>query len=34
MGTHAELMAMDGVFHRLVESQSAINEIIGVGTGT
>jgi ATP-binding cassette subfamily B protein len=29
MGTHAELMEKKGVFFNLVESQSAINEIIG-----
>jgi ATP-binding cassette subfamily B protein len=33
MGTHAELMEKRGTFHALVESQSAINEIIGVGVG-
>ncbi len=33
MGTHAELMRNDGVFCKLVETQSAINEIIGIGTG-
>lgn len=32
-GTHAELMAKDGVFCKLVETQSALNEIIGIGTG-
>ena len=31
IGTHAELMEKKGVFAKLVESQSAINEIIGVG---
>ena len=31
IGTHAELMEKNGVFAKLVESQSAINEIIGVG---
>jgi ATP-binding cassette subfamily B protein len=30
MGTHAELMEKKGVFHKLVETQSHINEIIGV----
>jgi ATP-binding cassette subfamily B protein len=29
MGTHAELMEKQGVFHKLVETQSQINEIIG-----
>ncbi len=33
IGTHAELMEKQGVFYKLVEAQSAINEIIGVGTG-
>jgi ATP-binding cassette subfamily B protein len=33
IGTHAELMEKKGVFFKLVEAQSAINEIIGVGTG-
>ncbi len=32
MGTHAELMERQGVFYNLVQTQSAINEIIGVGT--
>ena len=32
IGTHAELMEKQGVFYKLVEAQSAINEIIGVGT--
>ncbi|HVL39724.1 MAG TPA: ABC transporter ATP-binding protein, partial [Fimbriimonadaceae bacterium] len=31
IGTHAELMEKKGVFYNLVETQSAINEIIGVG---
>ena len=31
IGTHAELMEKKGVFHTLVETQSAINEIIGLG---
>ena len=31
MGTHAELMEKKGVFYNLVEAQTAINEIIGVG---
>lgn len=30
-GTHEELMAKRGSFFRLVETQSAVNEIIGVG---
>ncbi len=30
IGSHEELMAKDGVFAKLVETQSAINEIIGV----
>lgn len=29
MGTHAELMELKGTFHKLVQSQTAINEIIG-----
>lgn len=29
MGTHAELMERQGVFFKLVETQSRINEIIG-----
>ena len=33
IGTHAELMEKQGVFYKLVQAQSAINEIIGVGTG-
>ncbi len=33
IGTHAELMENQGVFYKLVQAQSAINEIIGVGTG-
>ncbi len=33
MGTHAELMAKEGVFHGLVQTQSQINEIVGVGVG-
>jgi ATP-binding cassette subfamily B protein len=32
MGTHAELMEKKGVFYKLVESQSQINEIIGVAS--
>ncbi|MFZ4507715.1 MAG: ABC transporter ATP-binding protein [Fimbriimonas sp.] len=31
IGTHEELMAKEGVFYKLVQSQTAINEIIGVG---
>jgi ATP-binding cassette subfamily B protein len=31
IGTHAELMEKEGVFYTLVQSQSQINEIIGVG---
>jgi ATP-binding cassette subfamily B protein len=31
MGTHAELMEKQGTFYNLVQAQSAINEIIGVG---
>jgi ATP-binding cassette subfamily B protein len=31
IGTHEELMEKQGVFYKLVETQSAINEIIGVG---
>ncbi len=31
IGTHAELMSSGGAFCKLVETQSAINEIIGVG---
>ena len=34
IGTHAELMEKQGVFYKLVEAQSAINEIIGVGAGS
>lgn len=33
MGTHEELMAKKGTFRKLVETQSQINEIIGVGVG-
>jgi ATP-binding cassette subfamily B protein len=33
IGTHEELMAKKGVFQKLVESQTAINEIIGIGAG-
>ena len=31
MGTHAELMERQGAFYNLVQTQSAINEIVGVG---
>jgi ATP-binding cassette subfamily B protein len=31
VGTHEELMAKDGVFAGLVKTQTAINEIIGLG---
>jgi ATP-binding cassette, subfamily B, bacterial len=31
IGTHAELMEKKGVFYELVQTQSAINEIVGVG---
>jgi ATP-binding cassette subfamily B protein len=31
IGTHEELMASKGVFYKLVETQSKINEIVGVG---
>jgi ATP-binding cassette subfamily B protein len=31
MGTHAELMARKGEFHKLVETQSQVTQIIGVG---
>jgi len=31
IGTHAELIEKQGVFYHLVQTQSAINEIIGVG---
>lgn len=33
IGTHEELMEKKGHFFKLVESQTAINEIIGIGTG-
>jgi len=33
IGTHEELMAKEGHFHKLVETQTAINEIIGIGAG-
>ncbi len=33
IGTHEELMAKKGVFHGLVQTQTAINEIIGMGSG-
>lgn len=32
IGTHEELMEKQGVFYKLVETQTAINEIIGIGT--
>jgi len=32
IGTHEELMNKKGVFYNLVQTQTAINEIIGVGT--
>ena len=31
IGTHAELMEKQGVFYNLVQTQTAINEIVGVG---
>ncbi|MCB0826021.1 MAG: ABC transporter ATP-binding protein [Armatimonadetes bacterium] len=31
-GTHEELMNQKGVFHDLVQTQSAVNEIIGIGS--
>jgi ATP-binding cassette subfamily B protein len=30
-GSHEELMASKGTFYKLVETQSQINEIVGVG---
>ncbi|MCU0317445.1 MAG: ABC transporter ATP-binding protein/permease [Fimbriimonadaceae bacterium] len=33
MGTHEELMTKKGAFYKLVQTQSQINEIIGIGTG-
>ncbi len=33
IGTHEELMEKKGHFYKLVESQTAINEIIGIGAG-
>ncbi|MCC7229574.1 MAG: ABC transporter ATP-binding protein [Fimbriimonadaceae bacterium] len=33
IGTHEELMEKKGVFYKLVETQTAINEIIGIGAG-
>jgi ATP-binding cassette subfamily B protein len=33
IGTHEELMAKEGVFYNLVQTQTAINEIIGLGAG-
>jgi ATP-binding cassette subfamily B protein len=32
MGSHAELMEKQGAFYKLVQTQSEINEIIGLGT--
>jgi ATP-binding cassette subfamily B protein len=32
IGTHQELMEKQGTFYKLVETQTAVNEIIGVGT--
>jgi ATP-binding cassette subfamily B protein len=32
IGTHAELMEKKGIFHNLVETQSQVTQIIGVGT--
>ncbi len=34
IGTHEELMKKKGAFAKLVQTQSAINEIIGVGAGS
>jgi len=34
IGTHEELMEKKGAFYNLVQSQTAINEIIGVGVGS
>lgn len=33
IGTHEELMAKEGHFYKLVQSQTALNEIIGIGAG-
>jgi ATP-binding cassette, subfamily B, bacterial len=33
IGTHAELMEKKGVFHNLVETQSQVTQIIGIGAG-
>jgi ATP-binding cassette subfamily B protein len=33
IGTHEELMNKQGTFYNLVQSQTAINEIIGIGAG-
>lgn len=33
IGTHAELMEKKGVFYHLVETQSAVTQIIGIGAG-
>jgi ATP-binding cassette subfamily B protein len=32
MGTHAELMEKQGEFYKLVQTQSQVTQIIGVGT--
>ncbi|MBV9848191.1 MAG: ABC transporter ATP-binding protein [Armatimonadetes bacterium] len=32
MGTHAELMEKQGEFHKLVQTQSQVTQIIGIGT--
>jgi ATP-binding cassette subfamily B protein len=34
IGTHEELMEKQGAFYNLVQSQTALNEIIGVGAGS
>ncbi len=34
IGTHEELMNKEGVFHALVQTQTAINEIVGIGAGS
>ena len=31
MGTHAELMEQKGEFYKLVETQSQVTQIIGIG---
>jgi len=33
IGTHEELMSKEGHFYKLVQSQTALNEIIGIGAG-